>query len=194
MTKRTPVRSCISCRRKGEKGELVKLAMTPAGIVADYGEKLPGRGAYVCAEPSCIRKALDARVLSRAFRSSCEPPSCDEFVGALKQAMERRAASLLGMARKSGRAAWGFDACIEALSKEPGGLLVVAGDISENTLGKLAEQAPAAAGRAVRFLTREALGGIMSTAPVAVVCVKDRGIAAALESEIGRLKVINRGC
>lgn len=193
MAGKTPERSCMACRRKGAKGELIKLARTPLGVVVDYGEKLPGRGAYVCAEPPCIRGAQDARALSRAFREKTGPPGYDALVEGIRQGAGRRVASLLGMARKSRRAAWGFDASLEALRKSPGGLLVIAGDISENTLGKLTKEEPAAAARAVRFSTREALGRILGTAPVALVYVPDLGIAAALESEIGRLNVINRG-
>jgi len=193
MSSKTPERSCISCRKKGSKGELVKLARTPSGVVWDYGEKLPGRGAYVCAEPACIRGALDARALTRAFREKTGPPEYAEFMESLKRCIERRAISLLGMARKSRRISWGFDASLEALRKEPGGLLVLAGDISGNTLGKLTDEQPAAAGCAARFSTRDVLGEILGTAPVAVIYVKDSGIAAALESELGRLNVINRG-
>jgi predicted RNA-binding protein YlxR (DUF448 family) len=193
MKKKAPVRSCIACRKKGAKGELVRLAATPSGVVPDYGEKLPGRGAYVCAEPSCIRDALNARALSRALKEKAEPPSYEAFIVLLRQGIERKAASLLGMARRSRRAAWGFDASMEALRKRPGGLLLVAGDISDNTLSKLEKEKTGASANAARFSTRDALGSLLGTAPVAVVYVEDRGIAAALELEIGRLNVINRG-
>ncbi len=193
MDERKPVRSCIACRRKGAKGELIKLARTPSGVVVDYGEKLPGRGAYVCAEPSCIRGALEEKALSRAFKEKTAPPAIEAIIAEIVLGAGRRLSSLLGMARKSGRAAWGFDAALGAYRKGPGGLMVVARDISENTLGKLTKEVPTAAARAVRFSTRDELGRLIGTAPVAVVYVIDRKIAEAIELEAGRLKAINRG-
>ncbi|HLB25751.1 MAG TPA: YlxR family protein, partial [Nitrospirota bacterium] len=102
-----PQRSCIACRRKGEKGELIKLAAGPDGVVIDYGERLPGRGAYVCAEKACIEKGLNAGALSRAFKRQAAPPDKAEFYKELTDKIYRKIESLLGMARKSGLAAAG---------------------------------------------------------------------------------------
>jgi uncharacterized protein len=187
----SPKRSCISCRRKGAKGELVKLASTPQGVVADYAEKLPGRGAYVCAVPSCIRDALDERKLSRAYRKKTEPPAYEKVVEGIRAALERRALSLLGMARRAGRISWGFDAAMEAARRSPGGLLILSCDASKGTLEKFGREEPGEYGRAVVFSTREALGRLLGTAPVAVVYVTDIGISDALRLELGRLKAIN---
>ena len=95
-----PERTCISCKRKGSKGELIRLVNSQAGIVIDYTEKLPGRGAYVCGEKACIEKGLKEGALSRAFREKAQPPSPDEFYRQLRERVVRKINSLLGMARK----------------------------------------------------------------------------------------------
>jgi hypothetical protein len=188
-----PVRTCVACRRKGAKGEFVKLADTPSGVVLDYQEKLPGRGAHVCVELSCIKAALDGRPLSRAFKRKSSPPALEVIVEGIINGAERKAVSLLGMARKSGNAACGYDAAVEEIKKHPGGVLVLAGDISENTRKKLKSVAPDAFGNAESLSTRDGLGLLFGTAPVAVVYVSDRGLSSALKREFGRITIINRG-
>ncbi len=185
-------RSCISCRRKGEKGELIKLANTPSGVVIDYNEKLPGRGAYVCFEPGCIEKALKAGTLSRAFKHSANPPEAGEFQRMLAERVKAKVAALLGMARKSGSAVTGFEAAAAAIKKNSGGLLILAGDLVGNTLDKITE-AGGPGMRTARYSTKDGLGAVLGISPVGVVYLPDSGLADALDREIGRLNKIGGG-
>ncbi len=57
--RRSPIRTCISCRQTSEKKQLVRFVRTPDGAVyLDPTGKKSGRGAYVCAEAECFNKAL----------------------------------------------------------------------------------------------------------------------------------------
>jgi predicted RNA-binding protein YlxR (DUF448 family) len=40
-------------------------------VVADVGARLPGRGAYVCADVGCVERALKAGKLGHALRGAC---------------------------------------------------------------------------------------------------------------------------
>ena len=65
-----PTRTCLGCRTPRPKRELVRLVRRPDGrVVVDAVG--PGRGAYVCAEPGCVEKALKAGRLGHAFRAAC---------------------------------------------------------------------------------------------------------------------------
>jgi uncharacterized protein len=67
-----PMRTCLGCRRRRAKRELVRLARRPDGIVVvDTAGTGPGRGAYVCGEPECVERALKAGRLAHAFRAAC---------------------------------------------------------------------------------------------------------------------------
>jgi len=69
---REPVRTCLGCRRRRPKAELVRLARRPDGSVVVDGRGVePGRGAYVCAVPDCVERALKTGRLGHAFRAAC---------------------------------------------------------------------------------------------------------------------------
>jgi len=46
----------------------VRLAVAGDAIVADRDRRLPGRGAYVCPDRSCLRQALTRGALPRRLR------------------------------------------------------------------------------------------------------------------------------
>ena len=66
--KKIPVRQCVGCREHRPKRELVRVVRSPEGNVSlDFSGKANGRGAYLCRNPECLRKAMKARALERAF-------------------------------------------------------------------------------------------------------------------------------
>lgn len=74
MRRDAPQRTCVGCRRLRAKGELLRIARTPAGVRFDPHQLLPGRGAYVCPDPDCIAAAArrGATNLRRALRGAGE--------------------------------------------------------------------------------------------------------------------------
>ncbi len=55
------------------KKELVRVVKSPEGEISlDLTGKKPGRGAYVCRDPECLRKARKAKRIEKAF--SCAIP------------------------------------------------------------------------------------------------------------------------
>ncbi|MTV23921.1 YlxR family protein [Nitriliruptoraceae bacterium ZYF776] len=69
-----PVRTCVGCRRRRPQGELARFARTPDGVRYDRRRRMPGRGAYVCPDPTCIEAAAKrgAGALRRALRGAPE--------------------------------------------------------------------------------------------------------------------------
>ncbi len=52
-----PQRSCIICKKKTAKHELLRLVADEKGrILFDEKQRLPGRGAYVCPAQPCVAK------------------------------------------------------------------------------------------------------------------------------------------
>ena len=70
MQKKIPMRQCLGCREMKPKRELLRVVRSPEGEVSlDTRGKKPGRGAYVCPNADCLKKAVKTRALSRALET-----------------------------------------------------------------------------------------------------------------------------
>ena len=69
---REPVRTCVGCRARASKAELLRIARTPEGVRADVEAAAPGRGAYVHLDPGCVEAAFRKGALLRALRTGDE--------------------------------------------------------------------------------------------------------------------------
>ena len=68
MPKTVPIRQCIGCRTQKPKKELIRVVRSPEGSVSlDFRGKTPGRGAYLCRDAACLRKAVKTRSLERSL-------------------------------------------------------------------------------------------------------------------------------
>ena len=85
MEKKIPMRQCLGCREMKPKKELIRVVRSPEGDISlDFKGKASGRGAYVCPNSQCLKKAIKAKALERAF--SMQIPQ--EIYEALEQKME----------------------------------------------------------------------------------------------------------
>ena len=68
MQKKIPMRQCLGCREMKPKRELIRVVRSPEGSISiDSTGKAPGRGAYICPSPECLKRAIKAKAISRAF-------------------------------------------------------------------------------------------------------------------------------
>jgi predicted RNA-binding protein YlxR (DUF448 family) len=71
VVRKVPERKCTGCQGRFPKFELVRVLRTPEGeIVLDKTGKKSGRGAYICKNPSCLKKARKARRLEASLECS----------------------------------------------------------------------------------------------------------------------------
>ena len=69
-----------------QKRELIRVVRSPEGEISlDFRGKKPGRGAYVCPDRECLKRAIKAKALSRAFGAEIPP----EIIEALQEQMEK---------------------------------------------------------------------------------------------------------
>ena len=74
MPKKIPLRQCLGCRDMKPKRDLIRVVRAPDGtITLDFHGKKPGRGAYLCPQPECLKRARKAKALERAFE--CAVPA-----------------------------------------------------------------------------------------------------------------------
>lgn len=66
--KKIPMRMCLGCNEMKPKKELIRIVKTPENeIMVDLKGKANGRGAYICRDAECLKKAVKAKRLERTF-------------------------------------------------------------------------------------------------------------------------------
>ena len=64
--KKIPERQCLGCNEHKPKAELLRVVRAPDGSVSlDFKGKASGRGAYICKNPACFKKAKKAGRFSK---------------------------------------------------------------------------------------------------------------------------------
>ena len=85
-----PVRMCAGCGGRFAKGSLVRFTVVMQGsgrtVVPDLCGS-PGRGAYTCPNPDCLRKAIKKRTLTGRLKAAAVSPNIlEDFERLLKGA------------------------------------------------------------------------------------------------------------
>ena len=84
--KKLPQRQWVGCRERKEKRELIRVVRSPeGGISLDFKGKKPGRGAYLCPNSECLKKAIRAKALERAFDTRIPQEILDELVRTMEE-------------------------------------------------------------------------------------------------------------
>ncbi|MBE6986157.1 MAG: YlxR family protein [Ruminococcaceae bacterium] len=68
MQKKIPQRQCMGCRERKNKRDMLRVVRQTNGeVTLDFGGKVNGRGAYVCPDVECLKKARKSRALERCL-------------------------------------------------------------------------------------------------------------------------------
>lgn len=68
--RKVPMRMCVGCHEMKPKRELQRVVRSPEGVVSiDPVGKKPGRGAYVCRNVECLKKARKFKAMERKFEA-----------------------------------------------------------------------------------------------------------------------------
>ncbi len=78
--KREVKRMCVGCGEMFDKRELIRVVKSPEGEVSlDLTGKKNGRGAYVCNNHECLKKARKRKSIERAFSMKIEDAVYDKM-------------------------------------------------------------------------------------------------------------------
>lgn len=73
MKNKKLIRTCIGCRKKKEKYDLIRIIKNTNGeFVVDLSGRMEGRGAYICKNEECLKKAEKSNRLKTALKSNVE--------------------------------------------------------------------------------------------------------------------------
>ncbi len=164
------------------------MALGPGNqLVPDLAAKLPGRGAWVSAQRGLIEKAVKKSAFNRAFGCPVNIP--EDLPGLIEGQLVARALNLLGLARRSGDLAVGYDAVRLALKAARPAWRIEASDGAEDGRSKLDRLAFAAWGDVpvAGCFTAEAIGDATGRAPVVHAAMSTGSQARAFTTVMGKL-------
>ncbi len=86
---RIPTRTCVICRERRERGELLRIVRTPEGrVVFDETGRMNGRGAYVCGDAdhwgATVRgNGIDAGRIRHALKTNIDESTAKQLSEAI---------------------------------------------------------------------------------------------------------------
>ncbi|MBO7309837.1 MAG: YlxR family protein [Clostridia bacterium] len=82
--KKIPERQCLGCNEHKPKKELLRVVRTPEGeIFLDFTGKKSGRGAYICRDVTCLKKARKSKRIDKTLDVSIPEEIYDKMEGEL---------------------------------------------------------------------------------------------------------------
>lgn len=184
---RASERTCVACREKTGPDDLVRLVVSPDGVlVVDARGRLPGRGAWVHPRSACV-DALEKK--PGKLRHVLQQPELQtsDLKARLLDVVVRALGEGLSMAAASGSLVGGHDVLSRELEAGRVAMVACASDAAERTTTSLQR----VAGEDVTFVTiplgREALGARVGRGPRAAVGVLPTRGAAHLRAQLRRL-------
>ena len=86
MQKKIPMRQCIGCREMKPKKELIRVVRSPEGVISlDFRGKAPGRGAYLCPDSACLKRAVKSKALERSFETAIPQEIYDDLLNKMEE-------------------------------------------------------------------------------------------------------------
>lgn len=71
IKKKVPMRQCVGCQEMKSKKEMMRIVRTDTQeFLLDATGKKNGRGAYICPNPECLKKAIKNKGLERSFKQA----------------------------------------------------------------------------------------------------------------------------
>lgn len=193
-----PERMCILSGEKAARGEFLRLAISPDGLVLpDVHARAPGRGAWLGVDRAALEIALAKGKLKGALARAHKGAALsipDDLADRIEQALSRALTDRLGLELKSGKLLMGSDRIAQNAREGKIAWLAHAADASEDGSRKLDQawrvgrEAEGSGLRGARLpLDRETLSVALGRDNVVHLALNDRGAAERVAALLQRL-------
>jgi len=181
----TQHRRCIATGAEMPKDRMVRFVIDPnGGIVADVEARLPGRGFWLSAERDVIHTACVKNLFAKAARAKVEVAA--DLADRVEGLLVRKCLDLIGLARRAGQAASGFEKVESWLkSGKPAGVLLSAADGAKD--GRMKVRSWAGKVPVIRAMNATELGQAFSRERAVHAVVSPGRLAISLQANAGRL-------
>jgi predicted RNA-binding protein YlxR (DUF448 family)/ribosomal protein L30E len=182
-TDATP-RRCLVTRQVLPRERLLRFVVDPEGCVRpDPDARLPGRGMWLSAERNVVNKAVARNLFARAARAPARVEV--DLAEQIERLLARRALDTLGLARRAGQVAVGFEQVRLSLRAGTAAVLVTATDAAADGRRKLRGLAPQLP--LITAFTSTELGAALGRESLMHVAVAPGGLAQRLLRDVERL-------
>ena len=83
--KKIPMRTCVMCKNKTDKRQLLRIVRTPEGMIEfDPTGKKNGRGAYLCKQDASINNIRNVKKIAATLEISPNPEQLEQVVTEIK--------------------------------------------------------------------------------------------------------------
>ena len=73
MNKKIPLRQCVGCNEMKSKKEMLRVLKTAEEeVILDTTGKMNGRGAYLCKNAECLKKAIKHKGIERSLKMAID--------------------------------------------------------------------------------------------------------------------------
>lgn len=186
-----PERRCIASGQVRPKAELLRFVVGPDGsLVPDPSARLPGRGLWLSPRRDMIEKACARNLFAKAAKAEVRLP--DDLLEQTERVLRRRCLDLIGLARRAGQTAAGFEQVRARLGAGAAALLVQAADGADDGRRKVAALAKATNPDLpiVAPFSAEELGRALGRGPTVHLLLLPGNLAERLKAEVARLVAI----
>lgn len=184
-----PKRRCFVTRRLDHKDALIRFVVGPDGTVCpDVASELPGRGLWLSAERDVLHTACAGNLFAKGFRAAVAVDT--DLTDRVEALVAARCLGLLGLARRAGAVAAGFEQARAMLASGDAAILVVARDAAaadRRRLEALDRTVPV-----IGVFSTDELARALGREHVVYVTVAKGRMAKRIATEAGRLAGLRR--
>lgn len=183
---RPSLRRCLVSGERRPPAEMIRIVLDPNGRpVIDLAARLPGRGCWVSATREALVRAQEKGLIRRALRGRWSMPDGADLAAGAEAQLARSCLGLLGLARKAGDLAVGFEPVRAWIEAGRVGLLIQAADGSKRQRRDLRRGARGIA--VAELFTAEELSLALGRQNVVHAALAGGRWADRVRTELGRL-------
>jgi predicted RNA-binding protein YlxR (DUF448 family)/ribosomal protein L30E len=186
-----PERRCLASGEVLPKAQLLRFVIDPEGVVVpDFAGQLPGRGLWLQPRHDMIAKACARNLFAKAAKRQVRVP--EDLPQRIEALAQKRCLDLLGLARRAGAVAVGFEKVKSALRAGEIGVLLQAADAADDGRQKIQALARAVGPSVpqVQLCGAAELGAAVGREAAVHVGVKSGRFAEGLKREVLRLAAV----